>query len=595
MKQQEEEHITSTWGNVNWTPLSALSRRIGHRYGFSSISLDRREIALFGGAVHFEAGAALAKGDIEKGNPIPFSQVHCIGPIHGQPLNCLLLGIKPAADLPCPRLYHSASRLNTSVIIFGGLAFSDRRKLSDIWCLVIQPLGSSSPSGEPTYTGEWSELAPALKSTSFPPPRSHHAVASVTGTDTVIVSGGCGFEETVLGDMWAAICSMGEKSVHWKRVNSPIGKVPVPRMGHALSPLVSDIELLLFGGNDASGVTLSDLWICQFTNEEKTRCVWTELVSGPHPRSGHILVPSNGNLLVFGGTCASGDRYDLASGTWSSSPFVAGQGHAFTAVELDVIYDIEKEEFPVQSVLLIPDNVSRASPAWPFVASIFAVDITPEVSPPTTPLIKVKKDTNIEARRSLYREIASQIPSVKIHTRNSYYYQQSDISTAVIPIQTTRALPHPADQSVFHIIDYIASNLFGSKKTFSASSWSGHNNQLSHVLVTSKSNPAVTSLASFRDFINDPVTFKLVSETSSSALFVLNLADGDKVFGFVSESLQRHAKASLYVSPVCSVKSTSYAQVQATLRLITVYTPFKTSAAVAQLFALYAVVLILLV
>lgn len=72
--------------NVTWARLSALSRRIGQRYGFASVGLSREDFALLGGSVHFEFSHTQTKGDIERGNPVPFSQVHCVGAIREIPL-----------------------------------------------------------------------------------------------------------------------------------------------------------------------------------------------------------------------------------------------------------------------------------------------------------------------------------------------------------------------------------------------------------------------------------------------------------------------------------------------------------------------------
>ena len=608
--------------NVTCAPLSALSRRIGQRYGFASVGLNRgQDFALLGGSVHFEFSHTQTKGDIERGNPVPFSQVHCVGAIRGnsstaQPFTCSLLSIKSATDLPCPRLYHSASRLSvnsdsSSVVIFGGQAFSDKRKIADIWVLELSEMPKDS---EARYSGEWHELAPASRTTAFPPPRSMHATSSCG--DTLIVSGGSGFEDTVLGDMWVAQVS-SDRQVVWKRVNSPVGKVPCPRRSHALSPMVSEIELMLYGGIDASGNILCDLWIAQFVNDEKSRCVWTELVSGPTPRAGHILFPAFSvndpkgirHMMVFGGAAAAADRYNIDTGAWSTTQaFTQGKlDSGFTAVEVDVTYTSKEaenvkdensenpEEYAIPSVVMIPDSVTRTAGGSPWIASIFATDLEgekqgedekPEKSEPTQKMapINIFSETDIAARRYEYRTFSDQVPSLPPQDLVlGALVQAAPVSSNITDLWTA--------QSPFYVVDYLVNSIWeGASVTVSASSWSGGNPDTCHVLVTGSgaTSACFSTLDGFRDYINSESTVRAITETCNSCLIVLNGESGDRFVALVSPSLQKHSGAGMKLaSPVISVRLTPYAEVQATLRLLQIYTPFRSNAAVQDLFSLF--------
>ena len=589
------QESSESCANVRWCPLESLSRRIGQRYGFAAAGLNRTDVALLGGVVHFELSHSQSKGDLERGNPIPFSQVHCVSSLPGETANfsCSLLEIAPAAELPCPRLYHSATRMSApaeSIVVFGGQAFTDKRKLGDIWCLELLP----SSENDQKFQGQWRELAPASRSTSFPPPRSMQAVSACG--DVLVVSGGSGFEDTVLGDMWVAQVTTSQ--VTWKRVNSPMGKVPCPRKSHALSPMVSEIELMLHGGIDANGAALSDLWIAQFVNDEKTRCVWTELVAAPHPSAGgHIVFPTFGvedpkgarHLMVFGGARRAASRYNVDTGVWSeTSAELPDSATTFTAVQMDVVYRSDETDYPIPSVLMIADTVSRTSPCSPWLASIFATDVTEndedkgegmkdeEIS---VPVVRIS-ETTIAERRAAYRALATQLPQLPIPESTG----EVAAAAATPDINDEIVIP----QSNLFTVEYLASHLWDKSELVSASSWSGGNPNACHLLVTGYAvSKSFSTIEAFREFVNAPATVRAVAETANSCLVSVALPTGEQVIAFISQALQRHSGATRLSSPVVSLTSTPYAQLQATLRLIQVYSPFKSPVAIEELFGLF--------
>lgn len=566
----------------SWTALGGLARRLGQRFGFAAVRLSPTDVALFGGVVHYDTAGSLGHP-----NPVPFSQVHCVGPLSSNPINpftCSLLSIRPASNLPSPRLYHSGTRLESdAVIVLGGQAFGDPgKKLSDIWCLELSPVGDSDSDSR--HAGEWFELTPAAtpaaRSSAFPPPRCMHACAAV-GSSGLIVSGGSGFEETVLGDLWAGQIDVHAKSVVWRRANFANGPAPSPRKAHALSPLISDSELLLHGGIDAAGQTLSDLWLVQFMNEDRTRCVWTQLVDAPAPRaSGHILFASGREVLVFGGSAASAARYSLDTGVWTSSECPAPDSLSYSAVAVDVLFESPPSEdamedtssvFGIPSVLLLADNVSRSTLASPLLASLFVG----EVQPASTPKQSAPSETEVRARREAYAKLAANLPC---------------LPESSFPLEITKRLGTPTrnfqPHFVLHTVDYLRSVVFGHPSSVvSCSSWSGGNPNTSHVLVTSASF-CDDSLDSMKHVVNDPNTVAAIAQTCNSCLIVRTTTTGDRQIAFVSEALMRHA-GEVSHSPVVSVHTSSYADVQATLRLLMAYTPFRTPSAIADLFALF--------
>lgn len=608
MMEKDTEMEPSTAGDaefntIDWRSVPLLSRRVGQRYGFAAVPITRRDVALLGGAVHFEFSSsqtASTKGDVERGNPVPFSQVHCID----SDFACTLLTISSAKELPCPRLYHSAARLGSGIVVFGGQAFNDKRKLADIWYLDIHHADDRS--------GVWRELDPVSRTTALPPPRSKHAT-TVCG-NSLILFGGSGFEEAVFGDMWVAQLE-SNMSVYWKRVNSPAGRVPPARKLHALSPMVSDMELIMHGGVDSNGVQLSDMWIAQFLNEDKTRCVWTELVRAPHPRSGHIIFPAflpeepKGNrcLMVLGGNHPSAARYNVDSGEWSTCRFQQGVGHSFVAVEMDTIYSLdskdedgngtkEEERVEVPAILLVPDTVLRSNPSNPWLASIFPIDpqedkkesdtkkVDETLSAASQLLDNVDLEVSAFQRKNAYRTWTSQLPSIPPSAVLAE--TGSTLMAMDEPKRSSDTLLSSVAQSPLFSLDYFVTNILSESPTIQVSSWNGGNISTCHMFV-SGTHTHVSSEDTLKQFVNTEATVRAVADVANSCIIVVNTESGDKLIGFISETLNRHSLCGLYSSPVVSVNHSNHAEIHATLRLIMTYTPFKSADAVKELFSIF--------
>jgi len=580
--QFSDLNMMQEFNTIDFRAVPLLSRRIGQRYGFASVGVSPTEIALLGGSVHFEFSSsqtAASKGDIGRGNPVPFSQVHCIDKI----FQCSLLTIS-SKELPCARLYHSAARLGTGgdIVVFGGQAFNDKRKLADIWTL------SLTKNQDSTWHGVWRELPPASRSTAFPPPRSKHAVTTM-GNNTIVVSGGSGFEDSLLADLW--IAQIDHSGVVWKKINCPTGRVPPARKSHALSPMVSETELLLHGGVDAQGTQLSDLWICQFMNEERSRCAWTQLVSAPFPRSGGlILIPKidleEKSVLVFGGNQPNAMKYRLDTGEWSVCPFVEGTGHAFVASELAVDYPLDDSMVSVPSVLLLPDTVLRASPCDPWLASVFPVNPKNELdaknnSNQPEKLTNVDLEISRNQRRFEYRLLADQLPCLVpgiTETTDSNTLMAIDSMGSLL--SKSEKISASIPQSPMFVVDYLVTGLL--ETGVSISSWSS-----CHILATA-GRSGIDTIEGLKQFVSSPETIQTINDAANSCVIVVNRRDGDKLIAFVSEALNRHSLSSKLAFPVISLKRTNYAQVQATLRLMMTYTPFRSPGALEELFALFS-------
>jgi hypothetical protein len=303
----------------------------------------------------------------------------------------------------------------------------------------------------------------------------------------------------------------------------------------------------------------------------------------------------NRQLMVFGGNHPSAARYNVDSGQWAVCPFKEGVGHSFVAAEIDISYtlnenepDVKSEDVEVPSVLLVPDIVLRSNPCAPWLASIFPVsphdseDKSDKTSPEPTGLI-VNRASEFEAniRKAEYRLISQQLPSVP---------------TSTVPVEAGALMavdgqPKAEDvigsiaQFPLFSVDFLASNLL-SDSGLGLSSWHGGNPNTCHVLVTGK-GPSVTSLDELKTLVNNDQTARAVSDCANSCVMVVNTPTGDKLIAFISECLNRHSLCTKYVSPVISVSRSTYAEIQATLRLLMTYTPFRSPAAIQELLALF--------
>lgn len=105
----------------------------------------------------------------------------------------------------------------------------------------------------------------------------------------------------------------------WAKLNTP---GPQARSGHTAVTDSVNQRVLIFGGRNAAGVPLNDLWAFQGSSQ-----TWTQLqASGaapgiPSPRFDHTAAydPIGNALFVFGGSGFSAQtwRYDVTAQTWS--------------------------------------------------------------------------------------------------------------------------------------------------------------------------------------------------------------------------------------------------------------------------------------
>ena len=191
--------------------------------------------------------------------------------------------LTPSGTTPPRRHGHSAlyDPVRDRMIVFGGLSggfFNDVRLLSlagtPMWSMLI-------PSGSPP-------LGRYLHSAIYDPVR-----------DRMIVFGGYGAGNDIRNDTWELTLSGASA---WSMLE-PAGVPPAPRYLHAAVYDPEEDRMLVFGGADADGNYLGDLWALSLSGAPE----WTLLEpAGPSPAgrqgAGAVFDPVRNRVVVFGGT-----------------------------------------------------------------------------------------------------------------------------------------------------------------------------------------------------------------------------------------------------------------------------------------------------
>jgi hypothetical protein len=192
--------------------------------------------------------------------------------------------IKPSAR----QLHKMVSIQGTNkVLLFGGL--SNNVDLNDTWIFDFNK-------------NNWEEKI-LLNN---PGPRRNHAMASVFGTDKVILFGG--YNQGLNNETWIYDYSDN----NWMEKNFTKSSLkPTGRIYSALASIYGTDRIILHGGLTSTGNT-NDTWIYDFGNN-----TWTDikLTINPGVRYAHALVTVFGtsNLILFGGISQS---VGISNETW---------------------------------------------------------------------------------------------------------------------------------------------------------------------------------------------------------------------------------------------------------------------------------------
>lgn len=230
------------------------------------------------------------------------------------------LQANPGGGLPLPRTDHSAvfDSATQQMVVFAGTASpngepTNEVDVNDVW--VLQQGG-----------GQWRKVNPSGNS---PSPRdSHNAVYDPT-TDSMTIFGGKNLL-TCFGDTWTLRGATGANPA-WTQVASA-GQTPAARFGAtAVYDPVSN-KMIVFGGRSCGGGApiFKDVWILSHANGTGGTPTWTQTTPASSPdqliRSFHSAVfdPQTNRMIVFGGSDAHGnslnDVWVLANANGQNGP-----------------------------------------------------------------------------------------------------------------------------------------------------------------------------------------------------------------------------------------------------------------------------------
>ncbi|KAJ3575989.1 hypothetical protein NP233_g747 [Leucocoprinus birnbaumii] len=238
----------------------------------------------------------------------------------------------PPRPRPSPRYGHALPASTTAggdLYIFGGLVRESAR--NDLYLY-------STKENAATMLQCGGEI---------PSPRVGHAsslisnVLIVWGGDTKTDSSSRGNEPHDDG-----LYLLNLVSRDWTRVTVH-GQAPIGRYGHAVAIIGTTFFVV---GGQVDGLFLNDIWAFDL-NTLRTRATWEQLESTslekPAPRTGHICVPYQDRLIIFGGTDGQYHyndiwSFDLKSRKWAELQCIGHipsprEGHAAAIVD-DVIY-----------------------------------------------------------------------------------------------------------------------------------------------------------------------------------------------------------------------------------------------------------------
>ena len=215
-------------------------------------------------------------------------------------------GTPPAARSGHTAVYDSA---DSRMMVFGGAQGSPASCLNDVWVLDhANGVGGAS---------NWNPLTP---SGTPPTPRSGHAAAYDSATNTMIVFGGTDCNGNYLGDAWLLTNANGLTGTPAWVGLAPSGTLPPFRayLGGGYNSI--DNTFVIFGGTDGAGA-FSDVWVLSNANGTGGSPAWTENApsgSAPAARYGFASAydATSDRLTIYGGNTGQqviGDTWVLSS------------------------------------------------------------------------------------------------------------------------------------------------------------------------------------------------------------------------------------------------------------------------------------------
>ncbi|KAJ3151084.1 hypothetical protein HDU89_002296 [Geranomyces variabilis] len=199
------------------------------------------------------------------------------------------------------RLGHGSVLLDSTLFVFSGVSINKApsyTKTNDLWKTDVRV---PSASGTATALGFASTLFAAK-----PPARAWSCLAPTADATSLVTFGGEGADGNVLSDTWVYAVARDEwtDATPWFAAsvvgaNTETASIPEARKGH--SCVAAGRGVWMFGGEDAHGGLLADLWFL-----DTAKWTWTQIqnAGGPRARAFHQSLTVGSYVLVTGGATA---------------------------------------------------------------------------------------------------------------------------------------------------------------------------------------------------------------------------------------------------------------------------------------------------
>lgn len=204
------------------------------------------------------------------------------------------------AESPPARQYTQIATVygDDKAVLFGGWYYDQDWNpvmLNDTW---VYDLGDNA----------WVNVTPAVS----PPARAGYGMATVFGTDIVVLFSGMGdlYRNDMLQDTWTYDIS---DNLWTQRHPS---SSPSGRYGHAMAALWNDDKIVLFGGYNDSIGTLGDTWVFDLSDDR-----WYQKSPAARPSARYFTSLAtrydDDKVFLFGGFTDDTNVYDLGDDSWT--------------------------------------------------------------------------------------------------------------------------------------------------------------------------------------------------------------------------------------------------------------------------------------
>jgi len=198
------------------------------------------------------------------------------------------IALSPTGGTPPSRWHHTAvyDPGSNRMTVFGGADLGGPG-FSDVWVLA-NATGTGAP---PSWIQLTTPTSPGI--------RFGHTAAYDVRSNRMIMFGGSP------NDVWVLTNANGVGGSDWVQ-HTPLGTPPPARGYHSAVYDPGSNRLIVFGGEDASGTPLNDVWVLDTANSVGTP-VWIPIEPAPGarpaPRWLHTAVydPGSNRMIVFGG------------------------------------------------------------------------------------------------------------------------------------------------------------------------------------------------------------------------------------------------------------------------------------------------------